>query len=144
MREYLMDADFERAEKNGIPAELVKQRFYGRHWSKSRSITQPYKPITNIWGKFKDASLVCQNTFHQRIRNGMTPEDAAFTPSAQQGGKLKPLKVTKEDIAEAERNGISENTLRYRVSRYKWSVDRAKTEPVKTQFRRKDYEAPSS
>jgi hypothetical protein len=81
MREYLTDADFARAERNGIHAQCVKQRFYSLGWSKERSITQKYRPNRNLWEKYKNESLVGLETFKSRIRRGWEPEDAAMIPA---------------------------------------------------------------
>lgn len=140
--QYLTPDDIEKAKRNGISEERAKARFYKYGWTVERTITEPVYQPKYSWAQYKDVSLVSMNTFYQRIQKGMTPEAAALTPKTPNGGRVgKRLKVTPEDVAEAAKNGINENTLRYRVSRYKWDIRRAVTTPVKTQCRRKDYEA---
>jgi hypothetical protein len=128
---YLTPDDIEIALRNGISEERVKARFYRSGWSVKRATTEPVRVSKNGWAKYKDVSVVSVNTFYQRIQRGMSPEDAALIPTTPRGGRVgNKFKVTQEDVAEAAKNGISENTLRYRVSKYKWSVERARTEPV--------------
>lgn len=131
MREYLTDADLERAKKNGIPIKRVKQRFYSLGWSKERSITQKYKPITNVWGRYKDVSVVDMRTFYSRTKRGWTPEEAAKTPILGNGQRLKArANITPELMELAEKNGIKRMTLYTRMHSYKWSPEDAATIPV--------------
>ncbi len=133
MREYLTDADFERAERNGIPAIRVKNRFYGLHWSKERCITQKYKSNTNKWAQFEADSKVGKETFYNRLHLGWSPEEAALTPRLADGQVLHPKRPIAQEIKDlAEQNGIKPLTLRQRIYGYKWDPMDAATIPVGT------------
>ena len=43
----------------------------------------------------------------------------------------KSLYITPEDFEEAEANGINREALGQRVRQYGWSIERAKTEPIR-------------
>lgn len=136
--EYLTPQDIETAMKNGISEERAKARFYKMGWTKQRAITQQLKKPKYDWLKYKDKSLVAMTTFYQRIQKGMTPEEAAFTPPVQLGGRLdRPVKITKQHIQRAEKNGIKYTTLCHRVYGYRWDVERAVTEPIHEHCRTK-------
>jgi hypothetical protein len=140
--EYLTPKDFETAKRNGISEERAKARFYKLGWSKQRAITQEIKKPQYDWHKYKDKSTVSEQTFYQRIKKGMSPEEAAFTPPVPLGGRLdRPIKLTKEDIKRGARNGIKVATLYQRIYNYKWDVERAVTEPINERYRRKEKKA---
>jgi hypothetical protein len=88
VREYINPDDFIRANKNGIPAQCVKQRF-SSGWSKERTLTQKYRPKCNLWEKHKEESLVRKETFKSRIFRGWTPEEAATTPAGPAGNRRR-------------------------------------------------------
>ena len=67
---------------------------------------------------------------YSRIDNiGWDIEKALTTPRQTTFSKHQEIK--QEDIDEANKNGISGDVFKTRVRRYKWSVERAKTEPVR-------------
>lgn len=142
----LLPEDFAVASKNGISYMNAYNRFYVYGWTKHDAITKPLKK-PNLWPKYGPICKengVSETSFYHRIKHGMSPEEAATKPKLKRGeiiGKPQQVKITPEIIAIAEKNGISKNTLKYRVSMYKWSVERAMTEPVHKQYRRKDLEA---
>jgi hypothetical protein len=136
--EYLTPQDFETAKKNGISEERAKARFYKLGWTKQRTITQKTRKPQHDWFKYKDKSLVSMQTFYQRIKKGMSPEEAALTPPVPLGGRLdRPMKITKEHIERAAKNGIKAATLNHRVYGYRWDVERAVTEPINERYRSK-------
>lgn len=139
MNNYLSPEDIAIAEKNGISYAAVQQRFYRYGWSKERAMTQPMG--RRLWNQYKDECLklgISCNYFFKRIRNGMTPEEAANRPKLSPGSKYKNLnpKITKEIIQEAEANGIAYPTLANRVYKHKWTIEKAKTTPVDVKRRR--------
>src|SRR6185312_11568765 len=132
---YLTPQDIETAEANGITEERAKARFYQLNWSKHRAITQPCKRPKGLWPKYKDICAehkVSQTTFFYRINHyGMTPDEAATKPPLKRGEGLKQNhKITPEIREVAAKNGISKQTLAYRVYALKWPVERAMTEPI--------------
>ena len=67
---------------------------------------------------------------YSRIDNaGWDVEKALTTPRQNTFSKYQ--EINKEDLAEAEANGIPGDVFRTRVRRYKWSIERAKTEQVR-------------
>ena len=136
--DYLTPEDFATAEKNGISEERAKARFYKMGWSKQRAITQKLKKPQHDWNKYHHQSLVTAQTFYQRIKKGMTPEEAALTPPLPKGCRFgKTIKITQEHMEQAVKNGIKVSTLYARVYNYDWDVERAVTEPIHEHCRRK-------
>lgn len=141
-----MDYDYELtaddyliAKANGISRNLAYRRFYQNGWNKQRTITQPIK---NGWESFKEQcnqNGISMGTFYCRIQRGLSPEKAATLPINQKGKRLIPIesKVTEEIIRQAEKNGISENTLKQRVYNYRWPVEKAVNTPIDSSKRRK-------
>jgi hypothetical protein len=139
VQNYLNPEDFQVAKDNGISYEMVYNRFYILGWQKERAITTPIKRRT--W-KWKDYEVACaevgitRNAFNKRIKDGWDLKRASTTPFVPYSERRKNVKVTEEVKAIAAQNGIPEGTLKTRVYQYKWTVERAMTEPIHTQFRR--------
>lgn len=129
--EYLTPNDYKTAEQNGISKHNANQRFYVYDWSVERTITEPLKSRTDVWNQYKDKSVVSLSTFRRRLKNGMSPELAASTPTD------KGEKLCKANIQRAEKNGICMETLKARIYSYHWSVEKAVTFPVDVQKRKK-------
>lgn len=153
MSQYLTDEDYEVAEANGIHRKLLYNRFYMWGWSKERSVSQ--KPVHHPvmkgyiqkWKPVIEQTGITVALFYARVRaKGWDPERAATTPrmgpeekkELSRAVQHKNAKITQEVIETAEKNGISKGTLSIRVYQYKWPVERAMTEPVHKNFRRKD------
>jgi hypothetical protein len=134
--EYLTDEDYAIAEKNGINRKMAYHRFYYQNWNKERAITEIHrlKKWSDLFNQYKEIAIVSEKTFKSRVLRGWHPQKAATTPHRNK------QEITKEVIETAAKNGISESALRNRVSLYKWSVERAMTEPVHEKHRRKSYE----
>jgi hypothetical protein len=138
--EYLTPDDIEIAKSNGISYPLVNKRFYQLGWTKEKAITQTVRKKVLVWESYKDVSLVSEYSFYDRIKKGMTPEQAALTPPVPNGGRLfRALKVTPEMVEIAAKNGISKSTLCHRVRYYKWDVERAVSEPIHVEKRGMKY-----
>jgi hypothetical protein len=133
MTSYLTDEDYARAEKNGISKKLAYHRFYMLSWSKERAISEinRLKKWSILFDQYKDIAIVSELTFKNRVLRGWHPQKAATAPHRNN------KEITKEVIETAAKNGISVNTLRNRVSLYKWSIERAMTEPIHGECRRK-------
>jgi hypothetical protein len=129
--QYLTDEDYKQAAANGIPRKVAYNRFYTHSWDKEKTITKPV--YTSIWYQYKEICWehgISNNTFHRRIRSGMSPEEAANTlwiPHDKR--KSKDPKVTPETIETALKNGIKPATLKYRVYALRWNPERAATVP---------------
>jgi hypothetical protein len=123
MRNYLLEEDYERAAKNGITTEQLRNRFYKLLWDPVRASTEPINSRKNcLWNQFKDIAVVSRNTFQRRINKGMEPLQAATKP-------LKERKYTDEQLQIALSNGISEAVLKNRIYLYKMPVEEAITRP---------------
>jgi hypothetical protein len=136
MTSYLSPEDYEIARKNGIPKKMAYHRFYFQNWSKERAITEIHrlKKWSNLFDQYKEIAIVSEKTFKSRVLRGWHPQKAATAPHRNN------REITKEVIETAAKNGISENSLRNRVSLYKWPIERAMTEPIHEGQRRKSYE----
>lgn len=129
--EYLTDADYEIAAQNGISHKYAYHRFYIMCWERERAITTPITHKKNLWSKYKTFSKVSEVTFYNRVREGMTPEEAASIPPLPLGNpKRGKGKIGLKDLEIAAANGISEQTAKARVYGYKWPVELAITIPV--------------
>jgi hypothetical protein len=131
--EYLTDEDYETAERNGIARKAAYHRFYILCWDRLKAITTPVKHHHNLWDDYKDRSKVAKTTFYERVRKGMTPEEAASLSPLPLGNPLRAKgkgKISLVDFKVAEENGISENTLKARVYQYRWPVELAVAVPV--------------
>jgi len=137
---YLTPEDFDIAEKNGIHRVLAHNRFYHNGFSKERAITQRVKNQGTEWSKWKEVAEsngICFETFNTRLECNYEPERAATEKPmtkielAENMRKKKKRKVSDELIQRAKENGISYNTLFYRLvkSKHKWSEEDAVTIP---------------
>lgn len=141
--DYLQDEDYEIAEANGIPKANAYHRFYYSGWDKQRAITEPIHHTKHgtLWKDHKEQceSLgIKQRAFYRRVERGMTPEEAASLPPIKRGQhKRTNTVITSEMVSLAASNGICKNTLACRIHQHRWDKERACTEPVHTQFRRK-------
>ena len=141
---YLTDEDYAIAEKNGIDKASAYRRFYLNGWTLERTITQPVnrqKSLKQILEKdYPDyESILKENevsyaTFYQRIYYGSSIEEALYTPNkrlhpsyAKEKRCRVARKITKEQFAIAEENGIKYGTVRARVYNYHWPVEKAIT-----------------
>ena len=72
---------------------------------------------------------------YSRIDNCHWSEEKALTTPRKTTFE-KHRHLSKEDFAEARKNGIPKDVLRTRVRRYHWPLERAKTEPVRRKKRK--------
>lgn len=134
--DILLEEDYVTAERNGIPRKTVYHRVQAGHWPKQRAITEPVKQKAKNgtgWRSYKDTALVCESVFYERIREGMTPDQAAHTPPKAYQDRKRPAYTgvfTPEVLATAAANGIKESTAKARVYVYKWTVQDAITIPT--------------
>ncbi|MGF6951905.1 putative DNA-binding protein (UPF0251 family) [Neobacillus sp. B4I6] len=98
----LTDEHYLIAEKNGISRKNVKQRFWDYGWSIEKAITKPIPVKTSEWENWKETAIqnrVSNALYTQRVKNGMTPEQAVMMPVGSRG--VRPQKKFKaEQIAE--------------------------------------------
>lgn len=130
--EYLTAEDYEIAERNGICRDYAYQRYYMLGWDREKAINTPVIQYKNLWRNYKDISKVSRSVFYKRIREGISPEEAATTPPHPHPGGWNKFtgKFSEKDLEIAAANGISESTAKARVYIYKWPVELAITVPV--------------
>ncbi|MBY9077259.1 hypothetical protein KIH86_03560 [Paenibacillus sp. HN-1] len=138
---YITPEDYERAKANGITSRTLEKRIRDRGWSKERAITEPVQKKTNLlkWRRLAEENGIPPNAFYKRVRvSGWSLERAATEALIDKADRLrqyskqnaeKNRRYPLEIIALAERNGISYNLFKERVSKYGWSLERAATEP---------------
>jgi hypothetical protein len=120
--EVLTEQDYLIAEKNGIGRGLAYQRYYIRNYDKQKAITKPPERAKecHIYGDIRraaDKNGIKKTTFYNRIhRDHMTPEQAATTPLKYNKKPKEPESIlTPAEQKIAKKNGISEDTARYRI-----------------------------
>lgn len=137
--EYLTEADYAIAEKNGISREIAYQRRYKYFWSIKRTITEPvgaYKPVTNntkLWDEWKDVAEkngISRAQFFGRMNTSGTKKWSAEEAATRPMGLKRNVKITPEIYELAKQHNIKTWTLRNRVFNLHWDVHRAATEPV--------------
>lgn len=134
--DYLSEEDFKVAASNGISRQRTYQRFYENGWSRERAITEKVNEgLLKKWKPIYEANDISQPTFYKRMASGMTAEEAATTPKKKRGRSV--TKITEEQYKIAEANGLSRVNVRGRVYSNKWEVERAITQPLNEQFKRK-------
>ena len=131
MSEYLLDEDYEIAKQNGISKSTAYQRFYLFGWTKEDTLFKPVKPNKGLWTDRKEKAVVCAGTFYSRLQLGWTPDEAAYTPSVSPSAPRNG-KITPEDYAKAEANGISKDALVSRIYVLKWNMEKATTTPTRS------------
>lgn len=136
-----LDKYYDLAKSNGISKQLVRIRHYQYGWPLERAVTQPKQVINPYLEDYKKAVNngldLSYQAFVNRIENGWTVEEASTTPKRQNPKNKKLNEYQKyRDIALA--NGISLQTYSARIRNYGWDYERAATEPINKQFRRKN------
>jgi len=107
----ITNEDYEKAAVKGITKTNVYQRVHTYGWSIERAITEPLRSKGNQ-GKHGKMMIIAESlgispsTYFRRIRNGMTPKDAASKPK----GHTIHLEI-------ARGNGISDICFYKRVER---------------------------
>lgn len=130
MQAPLLESHFEAANLNGIPRELLHQRYYQYHWNLERATTEPPTP-RNAPSEVSDlVDLAIENgisraTYYLRVSKGMSPEEAATKPTAKRGRPRKRA-YTDEQLEIANSRGISRQMLDRRLARG-WHMERALT-----------------
>lgn len=125
----LTEAQKQRALSNNIPLSLVRSRIRLHAWPIERAVTEPknaYKADFQKWLTVAKSNGISRAAFEWRIKNGQTMEEAAKRPK----GRRKNPAFDSEWLELAEKNGIRYTTFRKRVKEYKWTPEKAATEPI--------------
>lgn len=107
----ITDEDYEKAAGRGITKTNVYQRVHTYGWSIERAITEPLRSKGNP-GKHSKMLIIAESlgisasTYFRRLKNGMTPKDAAMKPK----GHTTHLELARE-------NGINDICFYKRVER---------------------------
>lgn len=147
---YITPIEYKIANENGISRELVNYRVRNAGWLVQEAITKPVKKKDLLYEKYAiiaKGNGVSRARFYERVKKlGWSPLKAANTNpntyriiqaqnSVQIGEKIyrcKQLGITKEQAEIAYFNGISSETLRWRLKRSttEWSVEEAISTPI--------------
>lgn len=144
---YITPEEYEIAEKNGIDHKLVDDRVRKLAWKIDKAISTPVRQqlkYSKHWREVAKNKGIPYRTFVSRIGRGWSEEEAATRPrQTLEEKKIMAVKASEFNRVYpekyrhiAEKNGISYELFRNRVNRYKWSMERAATEPVWTASQR--------
>lgn len=139
---FISDEHYKIAEENGIDRVNLYNRVVRCYWDIERAITVPLKKRKTpkyILDRLKRNGISNQ-AFYNRVHNmGWSIERASTEPINDPKDVLAEnrkvmfarSKIKPHHIETAKKNGIGINTLKARVSRYKWSVEEAISKPLK-------------
>lgn len=136
---YITPDEYEIAKKNGISSKILDVRVRDLGWSKKEAINKPILHQKNYPKEILELAKnngICYRTFKSRVNKlGWDIFKAANTPLMDNRKNInkafdKVRKYPKEIIELAEQNGISAKCFYNRISKYKWSVEKASTTPV--------------
>jgi len=142
-RYYITPEDYKIAEMNGICVKTFYSRVMKLGWTIERASTelkhrQFTKTITNTMLKTLKENGISIEAFRNRVqRSNWSIEKALNTPILTKiecsilGGNVK-RKITEEQYVAAELNGINRFTLKQRILRSHWDVDKAINTPTLT------------
>lgn len=130
----LTEADYKKAEKNGISRFNAYQRVQTYGWSVKEAITVPVRgqksPSMEYWLETARANGIASGTFMNRIRNGWgTVEAATKPPGSERRSTMYKFYPTEEDYKTAKANGIPKSLVKSRVFQHGWDVERAISQP---------------
>lgn len=76
---FLTKSKIKKLKENGIPERIYRSRLL-RGWTPKKALNTPYKEKKSQYGDLLDVAYKngVDKIFHQRIRSGYTPNDAAF------------------------------------------------------------------
>lgn len=136
---YITPEEYARAAANGVMARTLEWRIREAAWEKERAIaTPPHKRADHSrWHAIAKQNGISQRVFHNRIYDGWPPERAATEPlltKDERSERMRQDNPTKrvypqELLEQAASNGISYKLFVKRVTKLKWSWERAATEP---------------
>lgn len=138
---YITPEEYKRAAENGISKKRLETRIRDMAWDKEKAITTPVKNKKQYPREIKELAEkngICMRTFKSRVNLlGWDMLKAATTPvmdSRQNIYKAIPKvrKYPKEFIELARENGIPDKCFYNRITKYKWTIERAATTPVMT------------
>jgi len=138
---------YEIAEKNGISKSTVYQRINIQGWTVEKAITEPLfvsmkERYAEQW-KIAEKNGILYRTFRSRITNlKWSPEEAATIPTLStkecvERAQKKIDIIKPNDFARAIKHSVGKATLRERVFRLKWDLERAITTPPNIKHRAK-------
>lgn len=133
---YITPEDYERAETNGISAQLLEQRVRVYGWDSVKASTQSIRKQQDRseWRAVADQNGITPDAFYGRLKRGWDPELAATRPLVDQAESLRNARELRrkhpQDLADlAVQNGLSKTLFRSRVRIYGWDPLRAATQP---------------
>ncbi|MFK0524787.1 hypothetical protein ACINKY_21540 [Paenibacillus illinoisensis] len=110
---------YEKAEKNGVKRYVLALRIRALGWSAKTAIETPTtkKMKHGDWPDRAVANGINKSSYYRRVSEGLTPEEAATTPTkgrVDKNGNAKPS--WKEMKGRAAQNNVSYSTYMRRLS----------------------------
>lgn len=138
---YITDEDYATAEKNGISRRAVWYRVHDKGMDIDTAITLPMRSREDMkeYTEIAEEHGVPRAVFYNRKHRGMDLLEAATKPVMNRKDAMHKARsvgnnlFTREEIEQAEANGVKYPTLYNRHKRLGWSKERAMTEPVWSQ-----------
>lgn len=138
---YITPDEYERAKSNGISGKTLDYRIREALWDKEEAITSTIQ-VNKVYPKeikeIAEENGVSMSTLKSRVNlMGWDMLRAAITPVMDKRQNIykaipKVRKYPKEIIEKARLNGIPDKCFYNRITKYKWSIEKACTTPVMT------------
>lgn len=131
---YVTPDDYDIAEKNGIPQNIVYDRVINGGWDVDKAVSKPVrKKKYSNWIKKAAQNGISRHTFYARVKRGMSLEEAVTKEvmTLNQAAEIARANIRKKPswVRTAMENGIKRHTFYARV--YKgWSKAEAATRPT--------------
>lgn len=137
---YITPEEYEIAKNNGICRNTLEKRIRWYGWDKERAISTPVRLKRKYPIEIKKLANENGLTFNcvkyrvcklgWDIQKAATEPQMSFRMRGLKGSITKGTKYPIEYLKLAEQNGISHRRFRDRVSRLKWSMEKAATTPI--------------
>ena len=137
---YITPEEYEIAAQNGISRKTLDYRVRDLAWKKEKALHHPVRKQRHdlkYWLAIAERHGVGKEALKSRRRRGMSLEVAATTPilSKEEAFKRRceaiPRRFSDEELQTAKTNGVSRQTLSYRVIKLGWSrKDAINTPPL--------------
>ncbi|NFQ84163.1 hypothetical protein FDG04_02295 [Clostridium sporogenes] len=138
---YITPEEYKIAEKNGISKRVLDRRIRDLAWDKEKAINTPKARHKNYPKEIKELANkngVSIATLKSRVNQlGWDMVKAATTPVMDKRKNIykaipKVRKYPKEILEIVKQNGIPVKCFYNRITKYKWSIEKAATTPVMT------------
>jgi hypothetical protein len=138
---YITPEEYAAAAARGISARTLTWRIREACWPKDKALTTPQRQVQDRshWMEVARKNGIAPKTVRNRVHVlGWSWERAVTEPprTEEQARRMmrdhNPVrrKYPPEMLALARKNGIKDDTFRFRITKLKWSPERAATTPV--------------